>query len=71
LDGVEVLHPAASAAAGMFLSGADTVIAASDAERFPVDKACRQFHAGVFIDFLHGGTGNIHLGGALFVRLLL
>ena len=70
LDGVKALRPAASAAVGLFLSGADTVIAACDAERFPVDKACRQLHAGIFIDFLHGGTGNIHLGGALFVRLL-
>ena len=57
----------AAAASGMLLAVTDTVISPGDVERLPVDKARGNFAPGIFVDFLYGGPGNIHLHSALLM----
>lgn len=62
---------AAASTVFVLLSAANSIITAGDHERSSVDETGGQLSSGALIDLLYGRAGNIHLKGALLVRLLL
>lgn len=62
---------AAASTVFVLLSAANPIITAGDHESSSVDETGGQLSSGALIDLLYGRAGNIHLKGALLVRLLL